>query len=118
MADPTVDVTFDPNGTPQFTFHCEAVRMTAAGKIILRQKPPNAPWVFAGGRIEDPLQQFSFVVRANGKQLQINDEFKNRPGDGAKSYCYTVTVEDTTGLHESPDPVIVNDPGARLEPES
>lgn len=118
MPDQNVDVTFDRNATPQFTFSSEVVRMTAAGKITLHRRPANAPWVFAGGKIEDPLQQFSFVVRANGKQLQLNDEFKNKREDGAKAYCFKILVEDTTGLQESPDPVIVNDPGARVDTEA
>ena len=117
VPDQNVDVTFDRTSTPNFAFDCDAVRMTAAGKVILHKMPPNAPWEFTGGRMaDDPLEQFTFAVR--GKQLHINDECKDRKEDGPKSYCYMVTVKDNVGLVESPDPVIVNDPGARLEEQS
>lgn len=114
MSDHKVQVTFERAGRPQFTFNCDAVRMTGPGKIMLHKDPPNATWEFTGGRMaSDPLEQFFFAVR--GQQLHIINEFKNKAQDGPAAYCYMITVKDATGLMESPDPVIVNDPGARLE---
>jgi hypothetical protein len=119
VPDQNVDVTFDPTATPQFTFDCDAVRMTEAGKIILHRKPATAKWKFTDGSVKaDPLNQFSFEPLGNGRLLVINDRCEDPPEEGAKPYCYTVTVELDGAPVTSPDPVIVNDPGARLEEQS
>ena len=118
MPDQNVDVTFTPNTTPQFSFNCEAVRMTQAGKIILHRQPAGARWKFTSGRVHnDSLDQFTCEPFGNGRLLVINDPLRDPPDEGPKTYCYTVTVELDGVPFTSPDPVIVNDPGDRLGAE-
>ena len=108
--DQTVRVTFDPDATPQFTFDPESVRMTAAGKVVLAQHPASARWVFRGANVkDDTLHEFHSVVEGNGNAMHIDDEFRDRT---RTSYSYNVTVALDGTTTTSPDPVIVNDPGA------
>ena len=108
--DQTVRVTFDPDATPQFTFDPESVRMTAAGKVVLAQHPASARWVFRGANVkDDTLHEFRPEVQGNGNALHIHDDFRDRT---KKSYSYNVTVTLDGTTTTSPDPVIVNDPGA------
>ena len=109
MRDQTVEVFFDPNAYPQFTFLPATVTMKAKGKIILFRRPQDAPWDFVGGTVKnDNSKQFSFSVQGNGSKLHIDDEFK----DLVKTpYDYAVTVKFDGKEYPSPDPVIVNEPG-------
>jgi len=109
VPDQTVRVRFDPRATPKFTFDCETVRLTAAGKVILQRRPRSATWTFLVAKVKrDKLKQFSSTVPGNGRSLHINDEFKDRK---TTSYSYNVTVKLGRRTYTSPDPVIVNDPG-------
>jgi hypothetical protein len=104
-------VSFDPTGNPQFTFDNESVTMKAAGKILLVQRPASQRWTFRDAEVkDDTLNQFSSTVVGSGNSLQINDEFRDRT---RKAYSYNVTVELDGAVFQSPDPVIVNDPGGR-----
>jgi hypothetical protein len=47
-------------------------------------------------------------VQGNGRSLHIDDKFRDR---ARTEYEYTITVELDGERFESPDPVIVNDPG-------
>jgi hypothetical protein len=110
MPDQTVEVSFDPNAEPQFTFVPETVTMTAAGKVVFLRRPPGSPWTFKDGTVKnDTSNQFSSSVQGNN--LRIDDKFL----DGSKTrHEYTITVEfngKPGRTYESPDPVIVNDPG-------
>jgi len=109
MPDQTVEVSFDPNADPQFTFLPDTVTMTSAGKIVLSRRPQDAPWDFTGGTVKnDSSNQFSSSVQGNGSKLHIRDAFT----DSAKTpHEYTVTVSFGGSTYESPDPVIVNEPG-------
>lgn len=108
MPDQTVQVTYDPNATPQFTFDPDTVVMTAAGKIKLQQHPANATWTFTGGSVQnDTLGNFSTDVGGNGNSLTFNDQCKDRT---RTSYCYTVTISYNGQSITSPDPAIVNEP--------
>jgi hypothetical protein len=116
MPDQSVEVTFDPNANPQFTFVPDTVTMTKAGKIVIHRRPHDAPWTFRGAKVEDdgPPGQFSVSLHANDTMIHIRDEWT----DGEReSHKYTVTVRFEWNNHfrdyESPDPVIVNDPGSR-----
>lgn len=109
QGNPTVGVRFDPTANPQFTFDNETVTMRAAGKIILIQRPASQQWTFRDAEVkDDTLGQFSSTVVGN--TLQIDDEFRDRT---RKAYSYNVTVELDGRTFQSPDPVIVNDPGTR-----
>ena len=115
MPDQSVEVTFDPNAEPQFTFVPDVVTMTKAGKVVLHRRPNDAPWKFKDAYVKDNASgQFTVTVPSDGL-LRIRDKYT----DGRKTYhSYTVTVEfewnDHTQEFESPDPVIVNDPGAKV----
>jgi hypothetical protein len=110
MPDQTVNVSFDPNATPQFTFDSQSVKMTDAGKVILVQNPASAPWTFQNAVVKgDTLDEFSPAVQGNGNSLQISDAFRDQT---KKSYSYDVTVELNGTSYTSPDPEIVNDPGS------
>ena len=107
----TVGVTFDPNANPQFTFDNERVVMRAAGKILLIQRPASQRWKFRDADVKnDTLNQFSSTVLGNGNTLEINDAFRDQT---LREYSYNVTVELDGTTFQSPDPVIVNDPGGR-----
>ena len=109
MPDQTVRVTFDPRATPKFTFNCETVRMTSAGKVILQRRPRSAKWSFVRANVKrDRLKQFSITVPGTGRSLHIHDKCKDRR---TTSYSYNVTVKLGRRTYPSPDPVIVNDPG-------
>jgi hypothetical protein len=113
MPDQSVEVTFDPNARPRFTFVPDVVTMTKAGKVVIHRRPHDAPWKFTDAKVKnDTSEQFSVDVHPNGNLLRIDDKWTK----GGR-YDYTVTVEfewrDKTELFESPDPVIVNDPGGR-----
>ena len=113
MPDPTpdqnVNVSFDPNANPQFTFDQSSVKMTAAGKVILHQTPANAQWAFTNAVVkDDTLSEFSSTVLGNGNSLQIDDQFKDT---SKKKYSYDITVTLGGVSYTSPDPDIVNDPG-------
>jgi hypothetical protein len=106
---PTVGVKFDPNANPQFTFDNERVTMREAGKIILIQRPASQAWKFRDAEVkDDTLSQFSSTVVGNGNTLHIDDAFRDRT---RTEYSYNVTVELDGTTFQSPDPVIVNDPG-------
>jgi hypothetical protein len=108
--DQTVRVTFDPDATPQFTFDPDSVRMTAAGKVILLQHPASARWTFRDAMVkDDTLHEFHPEVQGSGNALHIIDDFRDKT---KKSYSYNVTVALDGNTVTSPDPVIVNDPGA------
>lgn len=110
MPDQTVQVTFDPNATPQFTFTPSSVTMTGSGKVILQQSPSSAKWTFDGAVVkDDTLEEFSSTVQGNGQSVQIADSFKDRT---ETPYSYDVTVELNGQTYTSPDPEIVNDPGS------
>ena len=116
MPDQSVEVTFDPNAVPQFTFVPETVTMTKAGKIVLHRRPQDAPWTFRSAKVENsgPPGQFSVSLHGNDSMIHIRDEWT----DGSRvSHKYTVTVRFEWNDHyrdyESPDPVIVNDPGSK-----
>ena len=109
MRDQTVEVTFDPNAEPQFTFMPATVTMKAAGKIILFRRPQNAPWDFTGGTVKnDDAHQFSTSVQGDGSKLHIDDEFRD---EFKTRHSYQVKVKFGVREYESPDPVIVNEPG-------
>lgn len=109
MPDQTVEVSFDPNAEPQFTFVPDTVTMTAAGKVVFLRRPSAAPWAFTDGAVKnDTLSEFSASVHGNGSLLHMRDDFKDRQ---KTPYEYTVTVEFNSASYTSPDPVIVNDPG-------
>jgi len=109
MPDQGVDVSFDPNAEPQFTFVPDTVTMTAAGKIVLHRRPQIAPWTFKEGSIKgNGSTQFSSTVHGNGSLLHIHDEFRD---EFMARHPYTITVEFNGKDYVSPDPVIVNDPG-------
>ena len=115
MPDQSVEVTFDPNANPQFTFRPETVTMTKAGKIVLHRRPQNAPWTFESARVDDGgSDQFSWTPHGNYSLLHIHDAFTD---EWKTSHKYVITVRfewDTySRTYESPDPVIVNDPGSR-----
>lgn len=109
MPDQTVNVTFDPKAKVQFTFDPDTVEMSGAGKIILKRRPQSATWTFTGGDVKkDPLNEFSSSVQGNGRELHIDDQFRDTV---RTEYEYFVTVELDGEPFKSPDPVIVNDPG-------
>ena len=109
MPDQIVRVTFDPKATPHFTFDCETVRMTEAGKVILQRRPRVARWTFVTAKVKlDKLRQFSSTVRGEGRSLHISDLCRDKR---TTSYSYNVTVKLGRKTYKSPDPVIVNDPG-------
>jgi hypothetical protein len=108
VSGPIVQVTFDPQRTPAFTFVDDTVRMNAAGKIMLKQDP-EARWRFRGATIKDDyLNEFRTRVAKNGKSLDIMDDFLD---ERITTYSYNVTVQLDDITYTSPDPVIVNDPG-------
>ena len=113
MPDQSVEVTFDPNAEPQFTFVPETVTMTSAGKIVFHRRPQDAPWTFQSAWVEDRSDQFEVRI-PNGGLLHLRDRFTD---DRRTSHKYTVTVRFEFARHyrdyESPDPVIVNDPGSK-----
>lgn len=120
MPDQSVEVTFDPNANPQFTFVPDTVTMTKAGKIVFHRRPQDAPWTFQDAWVEDRSDQFSVRI-PNGGLLHIRDRFTD-PRKTSHKYTITVRFEwaDHYRDYESPDPVIVNDPGSRdvaLAPE-
>ena len=115
MPDQSVEVTFDPNADPQFTFMPATVTMTRAGRIVLHRRPQSAQWTFVSARVDDGTSaQFSAAPNPNGNQLIIRDAFTD---EWKRYHKYTITVEFEWGTYsrtyESPDPVIVNDPGSR-----
>jgi len=110
MPDQTVQVTFDPNATPQFTFTPPSVTMTSSGNVILTQSPASASWTFDKAVVkDDTLDEFKATVLGNGQTVQIADSFKDR---SETPYSYDVTVELNGTTYTSPDPSIVNDPGS------
>ena len=110
VPDQVVQVVFDPQANPQFTFKKETVEMTAAGKIKLHQDP-GARWRFRGATIKDDLlNEFRTRVMQNGKSLDIMDDFLD---ERRTEYSYNVTVQLDDITYTSPDPVIVNDPGGK-----
>jgi hypothetical protein len=111
MPDQTVQVTFDPNANPQFTFSPSSVTMTAAGKVIL-QSPGSQSWLFVspGATVKnDTLNQFSASVQGGGQSVQIDDAMRN-PRGTRTVYNYNATVSLNGTTYTSPDPDIVNEP--------
>ena len=107
MPDQTVEVSFDPNAEPPFTFVPNGSTMTRAGIVILLRRPAAAPWEFTDCNVKnDASNQFSHSILGGGNLLHIRDEFRE-PG----RFEYTVTVKFGRSEYTSPDPVIVNDPG-------
>ena len=115
MPNQSVEVTFDPNAEPQFTFVPDVVTMTKPGTVVFHRRPNDAPWKFKDAYVKDNASgQFTVTVPSDGL-LRIKDKWT----DGRRTpHSYTVTVEfewhDHLQEYESPDPVIVNDPGAKL----
>ena len=111
-----VEVSFElvgPN-TVKFTFEPDEVTMKKKGKVIFHRHPRNAEWKFKGGIVKnDELNQFCSSVHGNGKNLHIDDELKDK-GDPVR-YEYQIMVQQGKTIYESPDPVIVNDPGDRIQ---
>jgi hypothetical protein len=109
MPDQTVNVTFDPNASPQFTFSPTSVKMTASGKVVLLQSPATATWTFQNAVVkDDTLGEFTPTVGGNGQNIQIADAFRDTT---KKPYSYDVEVSLNGVSYTSPDPEIVNDPG-------
>jgi hypothetical protein len=105
--DKTVQVTFDPQGSPQFVFVPDSVTLKASGKVKLERSGP-ASWSFVTGSVKgDTLHEFSFKVDSGGRGMQIKDDFKDKT---KKAYAYTITVTQGGREFVSPDPEIVNDP--------
>ena len=114
MPNQSVEVSFDPNVEPQFTFFPERVTMTKQGTVVFHKRPNDAPWTFKDGKVEGNNGQFEISVPGDGKVIHMRDKFT----DGGKTehkYTVTVTWEWNNGFQdfESPDPVIVNDPGSK-----
>lgn len=109
---PIVKVSFDPLDDPQFRFDDETVRMTQPGIIVLIQRGGPRRWKFSGAVVKnDALNQFSAMPLGNGNTLVINDLLRDTR---LERYSYNVTVIDHDGrTYQSPDPVIVNDPGTQ-----
>jgi hypothetical protein len=106
--DPVVKVTFDPTKNPQFTFNEPEVRMTNAGRIILRKDPTSATWRFLGATVkDDTLNEFRVRIPRKEGQLHIMDDCLD---EQVTTYSYNVTVHLDGVTYTSPDPVIVNDP--------
>jgi hypothetical protein len=106
--DKTVQVTFDPQGSPQFVFNPESVTLKSSGKVRLKRSGGPGSWTFVTGSVkDDTLNEFSFKVTSAGAGLQIKDDFKDKT---KKAYAYTVTVTQGGREFMSPDPEIVNDP--------
>ncbi|MFL5617869.1 MAG: hypothetical protein ACJ79A_05665 [Gemmatimonadaceae bacterium] len=102
-------MTFDKDKDPQFAFERRTVRMTAAGIVVLTQKPPAPNWKFKSAEVkDDTLHQFSYDVPGTGNILHIKDDFLDKV---LEAYSYNITVELDGTPYTSPDPVIVNDPG-------
>jgi hypothetical protein len=111
---PPITVTFDPNANPQFTFNYHSVTVNAKGTVILQQGGTNPQWTFASpGAIVlgDYLGQFSASVVGNGKQVNIQDDLADPPGQQV-AYCYACIVTQGGKTYTSQDPDIVNDPGS------
>jgi hypothetical protein len=110
---PPVNVTYDPNAEPQFTFEPKTVRMRGPGIVVLKRTPPTADWKFIAGEVkDDTLNEFSTSVPGDGEILQIQDDFRDRKFE-AYSYSVTVQIGEQKPV-TSPDPVIVNDPGTAV----
>jgi len=105
MADITVQVTFDQNAQPQFTFAPDPARMNAAGKVILNRNG-STTWTFTGAFVKnDTIGQFTVSVNPGGQVVQITDAFRQMG-----TYGYRVTVTQNGRSFTSPDPEIVNEP--------
>ena len=104
---PSVQVTFNPNATPAWSFSPDPVRVTASGNIVFTQAP-GSNWAFTGASVESGGSQFGApAVNGNGSQMTMHDACTAR-----QSFCYTVSVlpNGATQSVTSPDPEIVNDP--------
>jgi hypothetical protein len=103
-------VKFDPKADPMFTFDRQSVTMKASGIIVVTQKPASQDWTFTDAEVkDDTLNEFSSEVQGAGQTVHIKDDFRDK---SIKSYSYNVTVKTSDNeIFQSPDPVIVNDPG-------
>lgn len=118
MPDQTVQVTFTPPNTWQFT--PRTARLTAAGKVKLQQHPANAAWKFVTANVGGGGDQFQVTVHPNGTHVTVDDRYTT-PG----TFPYTVTVTQggqqyTSGAEGSvqrlaadPPPTIENAPSLK-----
>ena len=98
MPDQSVEVTFDPNADPQFTFVPETVTMTKAGKIVFHRRPQNAPWKFKLGSVKgDTSGQFTPSVQGNGSQLHMDDKFTDTINCPCHGSAYSIDDGSVVG---------------------
>jgi hypothetical protein len=89
--------------------------MTKAGNVVLHRRPQDAPWKFKDAYVKDNgSDQFTVTVPSDGL-LRIKD----RGLTGAKRPTATRSPWSSSGTttprnSRVPDPVIVNDPGAKV----
>jgi hypothetical protein len=104
---PSVQVTYNPNNTPAWSFSPDPVRVTASGNIVFTQAP-GSNWKFTGASVQSGGSQFGTPqVNGNGSEMTLNDVCSAKG-----QWCYTVSVLPTGATQSvtSPDPQIVNDP--------
>jgi hypothetical protein len=95
---PVVKVTFTPPDTVSVT--CPVVKMTAAGVILMLQKPDSAEWSFVG-TAGLPEPEFETMVEGNGKVMIVKDAHTIKG-----TFDCTIRVRDRNGTHPSGHPIV------------
>jgi hypothetical protein len=112
MPGANVQVTYNPNATPAWTFNPDSATVNASGNIVFTSAP-NSSWKFTGfsatggGSIFGPPS-----INSNGNQMTVSDSCP--AANGKQSFKYQVSVQPTGSQTSvwSPDPEIVNDPSS------
>lgn len=108
-----VQVTYNANATPAFTFNPDSATVNASGNVVFTAAP-NSPWKFTGCNIKQGGSIFGPPsINPNGNQMTVSDSCPR--ANGIQRFQYTVTVlpngQNQTPV-TSPDPEIVNDPSS------
>ena len=102
---PNVQVTYNPNANPAWTFSPDPVRLNASGDITFTQASGSS-WTFTGAAVTNGGTNFgSPTVHGNGAEMKLHDAHTSNG-----TFCYTVSVSLNGQSVTSPDPTIVNDP--------
>ena len=100
MAAKTVNVNYNSNSTPPFSFSPNGgnVEVTESGTITFKSDPS---FTYSNFTTTPPSPDFSFVVQPNGDMVVTDSD----ADAGTYNYCVTITVN---GHNLSSDPQIIN----------
>lgn len=110
MPGANVQVTYNPNQTPAWSFSPDSATVNASGNIVFTAAP-NSAWKFTGFSADNGGSIFGTPsINPAGNQMTVSDSCPR--ANGIQRFKYTVSVQPTGSSSSvtSPDPEIVNDP--------